>query len=575
MLGTGQADALCAELACLACVVRSVGIGADLQTAIFVGPCHDSAELAGDGGIDGGDDAVVDLAGRAVERDEVALVEGLAGESELLVGLVHLNVAAAGNAALAHAAGNDCRVAGHAAANGQNALCGLHALDILGRGLKTDENDLFTALVPCLCFLSGEHCLAACRAGRCAQALAHRSCGLESGSVELGVQQSVEVSRIYHRNSFFFADHALVNEVACDLERRLRGALAVTGLKHVELAVFDGKLHVLHIAVVVFEGLADVLELSECFGELLRHLCDGHRGTDACDNILALCIGQELAHKLLLAGSGVAGERNAGAAVVAHVAEGHHLNVDGGAPAVGDVVIAAVNVCTGVVPAAENCLDSSHELLLRVGREVLADLFLVFRLELACKLLEVVRGQLNVLSYAASLFHFINKLLEVFFADLHDNVGVHLDEAAVAVPCPAGVVGLLGHDFNDLLVKTEVEDRVHHTGHGCACAGANGDEERIFKIAELLAGDAFHLHYILHDLGHDLVVDLLTVFIVLCAGLGGNGEALRYGQTDVSHFCQIRTLAAEKLAHFRVAFGEQVNILLAHWCNHPFYAYMH
>ena len=44
--------------------------------------------------------------------------------------------------------------------------------------------------------------------------------------------------------------------------------------------------------------------------------------------------------------------------------------------------IAAVDVCAGVVPGTEHGLDRAHQLLLRIGREVLADLFLVFSLEL-------------------------------------------------------------------------------------------------------------------------------------------------------------------------------------------------
>ena len=101
-----------------------VGIGADLETAVLVGPAHDAAELAGDRGVDRGDHALVDVAGGAVDGDIVALVEDLAGEGEALVLLVHLDLAAAGDAALAHAAGHDGRVGGHAAADCQDALGG-------------------------------------------------------------------------------------------------------------------------------------------------------------------------------------------------------------------------------------------------------------------------------------------------------------------------------------------------------------------------------------------------------------------------------------------------------------------
>ena len=92
-----------------------------------------------------GDDAVVDVAGRAVDGEPVALAEGLAVQGELLVLLVHRDLLAAGDAAGAHAAGDDGRVAGHAAADGENALRRGHALDILGAGLETDQNDLFLA----------------------------------------------------------------------------------------------------------------------------------------------------------------------------------------------------------------------------------------------------------------------------------------------------------------------------------------------------------------------------------------------------------------------------------------------
>ena len=131
VLGPAQADALSAELPGLGGVVGGVRIGADLQAAVLVGPAHDPAELAADRGVHRGDGAVVDLAGGTVDGQPVAFVEGLAGELKLLILLVHLDGAAAGDAALAHAAGHHGRVGGHAAPHSQDALSSLHALDIL------------------------------------------------------------------------------------------------------------------------------------------------------------------------------------------------------------------------------------------------------------------------------------------------------------------------------------------------------------------------------------------------------------------------------------------------------------
>ena len=137
------------------------------------------------------------------------------------------------------------------------------------------------------------------------------------------MEESIEVSGIDHRNSLFLCSHALVNEVAGDLESSLSGSLAVSGLEHVELAVLNGELHVLHISVVVLESSANLLELLESLGELLSHLSDGHGSTNACNNVLALSVCKELTHELLLAGSGISCEGYAGTAVVAHVTECH------------------------------------------------------------------------------------------------------------------------------------------------------------------------------------------------------------------------------------------------------------
>ena len=78
------------------------------------------------------------------------------------------------------------------------------------------------------------------------------------------------------------------------------------------------------------------------------------------------------------------------AAVIAHVAEGHGLDVDGGTPGVGDVVVTAIDVGTGVVPAAEHSLDGAQQLFRGIGGEVLTDLGLVLGLELAGQLLQVL-----------------------------------------------------------------------------------------------------------------------------------------------------------------------------------------
>ena len=109
------------------------------------------------------------------------------------------------------------------------------------------------------------------------------------------MQQHVQRLGVNLHQRFFFAYHAFVYQVTGNLDGGGGGTLAVTGLQHVKLAVFNGELHVLHVMIMIFKGLADFHELLERFGELLLHLAYGHGGAHAGNDVFALSIGQEFA----------------------------------------------------------------------------------------------------------------------------------------------------------------------------------------------------------------------------------------------------------------------------------------
>ena len=75
---------------------------------------------------------------------------------------------------------------GHAAAHGEDALGILHALDVLGRGLQTDQDHLLAGLALLHGVLGGEHDLTAGSAGRGSQSGGHGSGLLQGLGVELG-----------------------------------------------------------------------------------------------------------------------------------------------------------------------------------------------------------------------------------------------------------------------------------------------------------------------------------------------------------------------------------------------------
>ena len=338
------------------------------------------------------------------------------------------------------------------------------------------------------------------------------------------------MGRLDPAERLFLRDEALVHEVRGDPDGRRRGPLRRARLEHVQLAALDRELEVLDVAVVPLELLADALELAVDLGHVGLHLGDLGRGPDAGHDVLALGVGEVLAVERLLAGVRVAGERDAGAGVVTHVAEDHGHDVDRRAQVVGDVLVVPVVHRALAEPRREDRLDGEVELLVRVAREVASGVGPDDRLELVDELAQVVRGQLRVLLDAPGVLLRLERLVEPLRLHLHDDPPEHLDEAPVGIPAEPLVAGQRDHPVERLLVQAEVEDRVHHPGHGELGARSDRHEERVRGVAEALAGQALDLADRRQDVVPQAGRQLLAGREVVVAGLGRDGEAGRHGQ---------------------------------------------
>ena len=138
------------------------------------------------------------------------------------------------------------------------------------------------------------------------------------------------------------------------------------------------------------------------------------------------------------------------------------------------------------------------------------------------------------------------------FALLHaqNNVAVHLNKAAVAVPRESLVLRGSNQRQNGFVVKTEVQNGVHHARHGVASTGTNSNKQRhAFGITELAAHDLFHVLNASFHLALQFLRVGLLVRVEVGANFGRDGESGRHWEIDAGHFREIRALAAEQRFH--------------------------
>ena len=351
------------------------------------------------------------------------------------------------------------------------------------------------------------------------------------------------------------------------------GSFGVTSLKHVQLLLFNREFDVLNVVISLFEVQSDFLELFPNFGHVvLQRSFDLLRAADTGNNVFALSVNQVVASDSLDASGAVAGKSNAGGAVVAHVAEDHRLNVDGGSPGVRNRVCTTINDSAVVHPASENGADSSPNLFHRFFREVFASLSFNSGFEFGNQFFKSFSRQVAVLFNAVlSLFGNQNLFERVDFGlagRLHfeNDVAEHLDETTIAVPGVAFRTGFFSQNADGLVVQTNVQNGIHHTGHGFTSAGTAGNQQRqVFGVAELLAHRGFNALHCSFNFSLEAFRIGLAVVVEVRADFRGNGKTSWNRQIVRCHFSKVRAFSAEQFAHVFVAVGlaffKTINVL--------------
>ena len=144
-------------------------------------------------------------------------------------------------------------------------------------------------------------------------------------------QQLFQHRGIDAQQGLFLGDQAFLEHLHRGAHHALGIHLAVAGLQAVKRAALDGELEVLHFLVMRLEAVVQFQKLPVDFRHVVFHVGDRLRCADAGDDVLALGIDQVLAVNHVLTGARVAREADAGAGIIAHVAENHGADVHGSA----------------------------------------------------------------------------------------------------------------------------------------------------------------------------------------------------------------------------------------------------
>ena len=292
-------------------------------------------------------------------------------------------------------------------------------------------------------FIGGEYDHAYRRAGRGGQSGRDQIQALARRRIEHRVQQLIELLRIDALHRFALGDQPFAHHLDGDPHRRRARALAVAGLQHVQLVIFDGEFEILDVAIVLLQVAGDLAQLIENVGHDRLQFLDRLRRADAGHHVLALRVDQELAVEFVLAGRRIAREADAGGRRLAQVAEHHRLHVHGGAEAVGDAIHLAIVDRAGVVPGAEHRVPGHHELLARVLRKRLAALLLDQLLVIHDDGFQIVGGQVGVELRLHLLLAAVEDGVEIVLLHVEHDGAEHLDEAPVAVLREARIAALL------------------------------------------------------------------------------------------------------------------------------------
>jgi hypothetical protein len=355
--------------------------------------------------------------------------------------------------------------------------------DVLGRSFRPDEDHHLPALRQLLRLTRGEDNLADGSTGRAAEPLRDH---VERGvRIDLRVKELLHLAGVEAKEGLILGDEPLLDHIDGNAHGSRGGPLSSARLEHVERAVLDGEFQVLHIPIMRLQRLINSFKLLIRLRHYIGQTLDRLRCANSRHNILPLGVDQEFPVELPLPRRRVAREGNARRGRFPQVAENHSLDVHRRPPVIRDAVDPAIGAGALGVPGIEHGVDRHLELVDGDLGEVPPGLLTDEALELFRQRAKPVHADFGVEPHALAVLEGLETHFEIPEFQAEDDVSEHRQEPAVAVVREAVAPGAGGETPRAVVVETEVEHGVHHSGHGNPRARPNGNEQGVLRIAEL------------------------------------------------------------------------------------------
>ena len=183
-----------------------------------------------------------------------------------------------------------------------------------------------------------------------------------------------------------------IYQIACNLQSCLCSPLAVSGLQEEQFPVFNGKFHILHIPVMIFQSVCNFNKLCVTFRQIFLQLGNRLGGSDTCNHVLALGVDQIFTVNTLCPCRRITGKCHTGSRCIAHIAKNHSLYIDCRSPVSGDVIHSAVYDCPLIIPGTEHGLNGLHKLNLGILREIFIHFIFINCFEPDDYFLQIISG---------------------------------------------------------------------------------------------------------------------------------------------------------------------------------------